>query len=454
MAKMSLPAILEASSVKSIGEVTCSRKDISEEPTPLDARPLGKRSRLLRPGSLLSSMVCLTKAAIGAGVLPFSEQASVTGLAFHISALVLGGVLTASSINITGEVALATGKRSYEEICAHLFHPVLSIFTGFVNACNCLGSAVAYLIVARAVFQVLTDCGELGCRIFLVSVGAFICLPLAIARHVNSLRHLALASLFLLVFFPLSILLILGTSGVSDSVDGETFLLGPWARKIDPCRYAVSFYAIIFAYNNQFLVPQVVWEMETKSMAAVRLVSTVSTSLVFVLYAAITVLGVLAFGDDEKENLVQMLAQYKSEPLATIALISIGLSALMCFAFHVYPIRQFLAFCFLRFLREEDPVQHELKARRLDIVFGVLSALLAVVVANFITSLHHVLAFVRAFAAAYIAFVVPALLILRMHMKAKTRSSSCICWRTFYYIILFSVGTFFVLFGTYTSVHG
>ena len=107
-----------------------------------------------RRGGVLPTSICLSKAALGAGVLSVAAHGAEVGAVYFFVCLVLGGLLTVASIRMIANASVETGCWSYEDICEELLHPAMSLFTGFINVCNCLGAAAGYLIVCGQVFQV------------------------------------------------------------------------------------------------------------------------------------------------------------------------------------------------------------------------------------------------------------------------------------------------------------
>merc|ERR1719198_1801600 len=128
---------------------------------------------------------------------------------------------------------------------------------------------------------------------------------------------------------------------------------------------------VVFAYNNQFNVPQLTGELtpapSTKRMLRVSLCS---TFLCFALYLFTSVFGVLAFGagDDQLDSLVLDLLPVRGELHVRLSLAAVMFSVLTCFQFHIYPIRQFAAYA-ARKARGELHVRLSLAA----VMFSVLT---------------------------------------------------------------------------------
>merc|ERR1719291_1244268 len=144
---------------------------------------------LFRHGGTLPSAICLSKAAIGAGVLSMAAHSAEVGLLYQLVGLAAGAVLTLVSIKMIARASIDTGCWSYEDICDELFHPAMSLLTGFVNVCNCLGSGAGYLIVCGQVFQVLSGASAACRNAFVVLVGVLVCGPLALVEQVGFMRH-------------------------------------------------------------------------------------------------------------------------------------------------------------------------------------------------------------------------------------------------------------------------
>merc|ERR1719291_116861 len=413
---------------------------------------------LFRHGGTLPSAICLSKAAIGAGVLSMAAHSAKVGLLYQLVGLAVGAVLTLVSIKMIARASIDTGCWSYEDICEELFHPAMSLLTGFVNVCNCLGSGAGYLIVCGQVFQVISGAGESARRLFVVLVGVFICGPLALARHVSFMRHLAAASVAALVLLVVAVLVFYGEHGADESVTTQTLWFGPGGATV--FTYMNSINNIVFAYNNQFNVPQLTGELTPQpTVQKMTTVSLLTVAVCFGLFAVVSLFGTLAFGvgEHQLDSLVLDLTPDREQPLVLVALVAVMFSVLTCFQFHVYPIRQFAAYATRKVRgREAGDEASDTKlcgrsvTRWLDIASALSSVALIIVIAVVISSLKTILDFVGAFASAYISYVVPPLWVLQLLRRQKSfswwRAESLAC------LSLFALGAFFFAFGTYSAV--
>jgi len=417
-------------------------------------------SGLLRHGGTIPSAMCLAKAAIGAGVLSIANHCAEVGFAYTLALLIISGILTIIGIRMIAEASIETQRWCFEDICEELFHPAMAIWTGFINLCNCLGSAAGYLIVCGQVFKVLTNSSDGARQIFVALVGIFICGPLALARHVSFMRYLAFASVAAIFLLFFTVLWYLGEHGVDPSVDTTTLWTGPGGASVFTYMNTIS--VIVFAYNNQFNVPQLTGELTPQpSTRRMTIVSYISTFLSFSLYALVSLFGVLAFGvaSNQKDTLVLDLLPARKYVLVQITLLAVMFSVLTCFQFHIYPIRQFLAYTFRKARGREandeasDTVYYGKSLTRwIDILCAFVSVVCAVIIATAITELKTILDFIGAFASAWISYVIPPLFIIAIRRKQEgfswMNAEIMLCTAFFF------LGLFLFVFGTYSAIVG
>lgn len=427
-----------------------------QKAAPADA--VKRRGGAFRRGGTLPTAVCLTKAAIGAGILSMASHCADVGLLYQTIGLCAGAALTAASIALIAEASIDTQCWSYEDICEELFHPGMSLLTGFFNVCNCLGSGAGYLIVCGQVFQVLSGAGAEWRRRFILLMGIFVCAPLALARHVSFMRHLAALSVAALLLLVVTVAWHVAEHGPDETVSLESVWSGMEGATV--FTYMNSLNNIVFAYNNQFNVPQLTGELTPeptpRRMLAVGGIAVVAS---FSMYMGVSVFGLLAFGvgAHQRDTLVLDLRPERSRPLVAIALCAVLFSVLTCFQFHVYPIRQFAAYA-TRKVRgrtaDDDKTDVAFMGRTLtrwlDVASALSSVAVMVLIAVAVTKLKVVLDFVGAFASAYISFVVPPLWVVQVRRRRDgfswwTGEVAC-CGA------LLGLGIFFMIFGTYSAI--
>ena len=442
-------ASCDTTSDKTLKELNASEVDVA-----------GSASSIFRRGGIFPTAICLSKAAIGAGVLSVSAHAAEVGAVYQLICLLLGGFLTICSIRMISIASIETQRWSFEDVCEELFHPAMSLFTGFINACVCLGSAAGYLIVCGQVFVVIFQADDQARNIFVVLTGVCVCCPLALAHHVGFMRHLAAVSVAALILLVITVGWYLGDNGMDESVSPENFLFGPGVATV--FTYMNSINNLVFAYNNQFNVPQLTGELtpmpSTKGMTKV---SVLSTGMSFLLYASVSVLGVLAFGvaEGQKDSLILDLMPVRKEVHVLISLVAVLFSVLTCFQFHIFPVRQFLAFNVRKLRgREADDEKSDAKCcgrtmtRWYDIIGALGSVALVILIAVVITSLRAMLDFVGAFGAAYISYVVPPLWIIAVRRKAAGSSFSWLTAEILFCLAFLGLGIFLFVFGTYAAI--
>lgn len=388
-----------------------------------------------------------------------SAHCAEVGVSYQLLALALGAVLTLVSIRMIAQVSIDTDRWSYEDICDELFHPAMSIITGFVNVCNCLGAGAGYLIVCGQVFQVVTHASDGIRQLFVLLVGLIFCFPLALAPHVGFMRHLAALSVAALLLLVVTVVWCLGEYGVDDSITSETLWLGGGGATI--FTYMNSANGIVFAYNNQFNVPQLTGELTPQpTTQKMTLVSLMTVALCFMLFGGISVVGVLAFGvgQNQQDSVVVDLAPKRSNPLVLVSLLGVMFSVLTCLQFHVFPIRQFAAYA-VRKVRgrsvQDDRNDVKFAGRRLlrrwlDVICALVSIAVMILIALVVTSLKSILDFIGAFASSYISYVVPPLWVIQV----LRRRTGFTWWslEVLFSLGLFSLGLAFFVFGTYSAI--
>ncbi|CAE8633949.1 unnamed protein product [Polarella glacialis] len=450
------------------------QSSVREKDGSADSDSLGSKDteshKLFRHGGAVPSAICLSKAALGAGMLSISSHCAEVGLLYTTLALMIGAILTLISIRMISTASIHASCWSYEDICEELFHPAMSLFTGFINVCNCLGSSAGYLIVCGQVFQVLTGASRQMVQLFIVIVGTCICMPLSLAKHVSFMRYLAMISVLALLLVVVVVIVVFGRDGPDQTVDPDTIMFGMAADNslgsgsMAVFAYMNSFNNVVFAYNNQFNVPQVTGELTpAPGLKRASWVGLISTGLCFSIYLTVSVFGLLAFGvgENQKESLILSLLpagqDHATDPLLILSLIAVMFSVLTCLQFHIFPVRQFAAYAFRKYRSrdrdEPDVVWAGIPLTRwLDIGSALLAVILVILIAVVVSSLRAILDFVGAFAAAYISYVVPPLWIIQIRRSQPGFSwfsrEICGC------LAVFALGMFFFLFGTFTAIAG
>jgi amino acid permease len=382
------------------------------------------------------------------------------GLAFMMAALCVGAGLTVASISLIAKACVSTNRWSFEDISEELLHPALALWTGFLNAANCLGCAASYLIVCGQVFSVLTSCSDEVRRLFVVGIGVCVCAPMALAREVGFMRHLAALSFGAIILLVVCIAVWPVEHGIDDSVTMETLLEGRGGATA--FTYMNSVNIMIFAYNNQFNVPQLTGELTPQpGVRRMTHVGIVSASFAFLLYGSVSLVGVLAFGlDDQKDTFVLDLAVDTRNPLVFTTLLAFLFSVVVCFQFHIFPIRQFCAYN-LRKLRglaadenegSDKMVYGRSVTRWLDMCCGLGAVAFAVLIAAAITEVTVLLEFIGAFASAWISYVVPPLWVIMLRRRAQGFS-----WKSAEVagcVAFFALGMCLFVFGTFSAIVG
>jgi amino acid permease len=283
---------------------------------------------------------------------------------------------------------------------------------------------------------------------------------MALAPHVGFMRHLAALSLAAIMLLVVCIGIWPVEHGIDDSVTMEALLDGQGGATV--FAYMNSVNNMIFAFCNQFNVPQITGELTPQpGVRQMTRVGMLSSSLAFFLYGSVSAVGVLAFGlDDQKDTFVLDLAADTRNPFVFTTLLAVLFSVIVCFQFHIYPIRQFCAYN-LRKLRSRTAVEQEGSdkviygrsvTRWLDMCCGLGAVAFAVLIASVITDVRVLLDFIGAFASAWISYVVPPLWVIMLRRRGQGFS-----WKSAEIAgcgALFVLGMCLFVFGTYSAIVG
>ncbi|CAE7553410.1 slc38a6 [Symbiodinium sp. CCMP2592] len=417
-----------------------------------------RRPSMFSHGAVLPAAMCLSKAAIGAGVLIMPSHAAEAGIVFQTVALLGGAVLTLASIRFIATACIATGCFSYEDLCDELLHPAMAIFTGFMNTVNCIGSGVGYLILCGQLFGVVTGASDPHCKLFVVLTGVFVCAPLATARHVSCMRHLAAGSIAGLLILVACVMWYYAEHGADETIVTPGDLLS--SSTATTFTYMASINNVVFAYNNQFIVPKLTGELKPEpTTRRMHTAAVICLIVCFAVYILTSLFGMLAFGigDHQKHSLVNSLKPVGKNPLVVLTMLGLMLSVLTCFQFHVYPVRQFAAYLVRRIRKREANTEKGDKViwgrtvtRWCDIFCALFSVAGIIFIAVVVKDLRAVLGFVGSFAAAYIGFIVPPVWLLQVRRRSPSfrwcKAETQLC------LLVLSLGIFFFAFGTYTAM--
>eukprot|EP00425_Heterocapsa_triquetra_P007582 CAMPEP_0195157042 /NCGR_PEP_ID=MMETSP0448-20130528/184963_1 /TAXON_ID=66468 /ORGANISM="Heterocapsa triquestra, Strain CCMP 448" /LENGTH=494 /DNA_ID=CAMNT_0040195833 /DNA_START=62 /DNA_END=1546 /DNA_ORIENTATION=+ len=411
------------------------------------------RPHFAKAATLLSA-VTLSKAAIGSGTLELSTNCAQVGMASFFCGLMAAVVLTMLSSRLIVKVSIATGCWSFEDISDELLHPAMSHVTGFINFIACLGGGVGSIIISGQVFQVITNSSDATRRDFAIMLGTFICAPLALAKEVSCLRHLAACSHAALVLLIAVVVWLMLQNGLDESIEPEALMWGNGDVSIFSYMNAMGI--IVFSFSVQSNLPQITGELTPEPTTGKMMeVCFISTMICFLVYASVTVVAILAFGveRDTGGSLVMDLGPAGGQWQVRLALVGILLGCIVSFQFTIYPMRQYCAYV-VRRLRGRSANDEAADAiycgrsltRWLDLLSALLSVGLCILVAVAIPSLHVVLAFVGSFCDAYICYIVPPVWMLRLLRRQQgftwcgTEVLACLA--------LFTFGIVQLVFGT------
>merc|ERR1711862_264623 len=102
------------------------------------------------------------------------------------------------------------------------------------------------------------------------------------------MRHLAALSVAAILLLVVVVVYFIGEHGIDDTVTTNKLLFGP-GESITVFTYMNSINNVVFAYNNQFNVPQLTGELTPKpQVTKMTNVALVTTAMCFLLYTGVS----------------------------------------------------------------------------------------------------------------------------------------------------------------------
>eukprot|EP00442_Polarella_glacialis_P052463 CAMPEP_0115058988 /NCGR_PEP_ID=MMETSP0227-20121206/6660_1 /TAXON_ID=89957 /ORGANISM="Polarella glacialis, Strain CCMP 1383" /LENGTH=588 /DNA_ID=CAMNT_0002444045 /DNA_START=50 /DNA_END=1816 /DNA_ORIENTATION=+ len=413
----------------------------------------GGLSGFLKPGSIRSSVVNVTAAALGAGALSLPRAIYYSGIIWGPILMILLAVLSMISIKMIVQLVEISGKGSYEEIAKLAFGPWFALLVEVNIILFCFGTAVAYMItvgqvshqVLDAVFGSSVEEGSWLSTLMepnsvLILTTVLILLPLSLLDSINDLRYASLAGVSCIIYLIFVVFYIFMTHSISPSLmteDGFT----AWQPKGGMTGVFKMLSLAIFAFCCQPNVPAIYNELERKSHKRMNKVSIGSMMLCCTVYLFMGVTGFLAFGEGTLGNVLQNLQPMvcQNDWVVRSGVACMAFAVTMAFPLNIFPIR-FTVESALFYNRPH------LNTRAMRTGIAVTAVSCSLVSAIVLPQINLIFELIGATTGSFVCFIGPGLLFCRL-VPGHTFSS-----HKLKAVLLIVVGVIFLLLGTYSSV--
>ncbi|CAD7957477.1 unnamed protein product [Amoebophrya sp. A25] len=295
--------------------------------------------RPLTSGGVRQSVLALTSTAIGGGLLTLPYAMRLTGMGLGCLLLLVGGLMSAYSIQVLMTKTVETGAMQYGELvgkkmrgCGTAFNVLLSAY-GF-------GVQVAYF---NFVGDFLSSLGEvlfpsvplLHSREFIIFAILPIVVPLSVPRSLSSLKYVSIVGAIALAYTSALIIARAPGKVTKDIIAELKVCVIDW-------NFFIALGNFVFAYNCHLNVCPVASELEVATGPRISKVSYTAIFVQIFFYMCIAVSGYLSFGEGAKSDI---LANYAvDDPSAIIARFALAATLLFALPINLNPtLRAFLA---------------------------------------------------------------------------------------------------------------
>lgn len=410
------------------------------------------------PGSIRSSVVNVSAAALGAGALALPRAMYYSGIICGPLLMIGLAFLSVLSIKIIVQLVEVSGKNSYEEIAKVAFGPWFALLVEFNMILFCFGTAVAYMITVSQISHGIIEAGmlETGMRhgdavtgfaayiipyitptAVLVVVTCVILLPLSLCDSINDLRFASLAGVTCIAFL-IVVVIYASFKGVGEASLHHDEVWNP-RNGIWGCFKMLSL--AIFAFCCQPNIPSIYSGLERKSFRRMDKVSLGAIGLCLVVYLLMGIVGYWTFGETTAGNVLVNLQPKLCEldVVVVLGFMCMAFAVTTAFPLNIFPIR----FAVESALFYKWPHLNKRKYQTLLAVCAVLAALAVAIVMPHINLIFEI---IGATTGSFVCFIGPGLLIQKLvpgGWFSGPRLNG---------LFLVIVGVVFLVFGTYSSV--
>jgi len=270
----------------------------------------------LAEGTVATSVVLLTSAAVGTGVLALPYAVSCVGVLPAMFVFAMAGAAAYASNMILFQCVQETGKGSYGELMNGILGKSGAMVLDCFVVLEGFGAVATYLVfIMDYVPQVCAIGGEdLWCtdRINVVVVVMLCIWPLSCLRGLTPLRYISTCSIVTILFT--SLVVVLKAPGCFVRT-GQA--LRPSLAEVHMNRDALQVLAIVcFAFMNHTNTPEVALRLQVPYQRRASQVVGTHTVLLCAVYLAIAVCGYLSFLDDIHQD---FLTNYDLRDLLVVA---------------------------------------------------------------------------------------------------------------------------------------
>eukprot|EP00917_Polyrhabdina_sp_WS-2016_P015017 GHVP01032729.1.p1 GENE.GHVP01032729.1~~GHVP01032729.1.p1 ORF type:complete len:416 (+),score=59.33 GHVP01032729.1:91-1338(+) len=253
---------------------------------------------------ILSSVLTLSCAAFGAGILALPFAMKQFGIVFGISILSLLGTAIGVSMYYLMRMSETKSSKSYSALMMNFFpNSYFGVLSDVLVSFNAFGSCTSYMVILGGI---LPSCAQwLGLpsifcnRSFVLFIVSLLIWPLSCSRNFRSIRIFSYVPIIALL---LSTCLLMSRTPLISGIPppaGASFV----NFNLSFTSFA-AFNVCLFAFMQHAVVVQVSRELSTRTPKRMALVASLAAALQITVYSLFATSGYLQFGSLTKDNLL------------------------------------------------------------------------------------------------------------------------------------------------------
>uniref|UniRef100_A0A9J8BLL3 Solute carrier family 38 member 5a n=2 Tax=Cyprinus carpio TaxID=7962 RepID=A0A9J8BLL3_CYPCA len=372
------------------------------------------------------SILNLSNAIIGSGILGLAYAMANTGIIFFVILLILIAVLSAYSIHLLLESAGVVGIRAYEQLGYHAFGQPGKILAACIIILHNIGGKIKCIIHFSSYPQYQKDMMADKANYWLVDgkyliiiVSVIFILPLALMKQIGYLGYTSGFSLSCMVFFLISVIY---KKFVTECPDEHSYNKTVPSESIynstnDMCEaklitanpqtaFTIPIMAFAFVCHPEVL--PIYTELKNPSKKRMQTVANISILVMSVMYLLTAIFGYLTFYGNVESELLEMYS--KKDILILCVRLAVLIAVTLTVPVVLFPIRRAI----LQLLFPDKPFHW---VRHISIAVCLLFLVNLLVI--FVAKIRDIFGFIGATSAPSLIFILPGIFYICIVPKDK-----------------------------------
>uniref|UniRef100_A0A8C2KYT5 Solute carrier family 38 member 5a n=1 Tax=Cyprinus carpio TaxID=7962 RepID=A0A8C2KYT5_CYPCA len=387
------------------------------------------------------SILNLSNAIIGSGILGLAYAMANTGIIFFVILLILIAVLSAYSIHLLLESAGVVGIRAYEQLGYHAFGQPGKILAACIIILHNIGAMSSYLFIVKielphiiqGLWPDISDYWLVDGKYLIIIVSVIFILPLALMKQIGYLGYTSGFSLSCMVFFlisvsPLSIhlhtvymyqstLIMTDMSNMTNkNMTNKSIsplcLIRSSTRSLsqsvlmNTTAFTIPIMAFAFVCHPEVL--PIYTELKNPSKKRMQNVANISILVMSVMYLLTAIFGYLTFYGNVESELLEMYS--KKDILILCVRLAVLIAVTLTVPVVLFPIRRAI----LQLLFPDKPFHW---VRHISIAVCLLFLVNLLVI--FVAKIRDIFGFIGATSAPSLIFILPGIFYICIVSKDK-----------------------------------